>query len=82
MNSYYCIKCNADRPADDSLPCLACGEYVKKVVAGPIRINGKATVTAKGFASFTYYKTHKISLVIVILITVISSLSGLFLNGV
>ena len=56
MNSYYCIKCNADRPADDSLPCLACGEYGKKVVAGPIRINGKATVTAKGFASFTYYK--------------------------
>jgi hypothetical protein len=81
MNSYYCLKCNADRPVDDNLPCLACGGDGKKVLVGPIKITASGTVSAKGFATFVYYKTHKLSLAVVILITVLSSVSGLFLAG-
>lgn len=82
MNSYFCIKCHADRSEDDSLPCLACDSYGKKTVVVPTKISTKPRVTSKYYSTYVYYKTHRFSLAIVILITLLSSVSGLFLAGI
>lgn len=79
MNSYYCIKCGADRPADDSLPCLACGAYGKKVVSGPVKIVGSAHVSAKGIPTFISWETNKLRCAIVVAITIGAPFVGLFL---
>ena len=79
MNSYYCIECEADRPADESLPCLACGAFGKKVVSGPVKITGTAHVSSKGFPTFISWETNKFYFAIVVIITIGAPFVGLFL---